>query len=128
MVVSYRPSPPVLARLRASTRLIALVLLVFLMKVGMVAACATHDFGDASGAAAGQAAAAAMLALDTGDDGQPPEPLAHAGCVDCHCHHAAALVTEATPPAWHVRGADPPIVTVRVHGVAPGQELRPPIL
>lgn len=128
MAVSRLPSPPLLAHLRASTRLIALVLLVFLMKVGMVAACATHDFGDASSAAAGQTAAAALLALDTGDDGQPPEPLAHGGCVDCHCHHAAALVTEVTPPVWHVRGAEPPIAAVRVHVVPPGQELRPPIL
>ena len=85
MAVSRTSSPPVLARLRASTRLIALVLLVFLMKVGVVAACATHDFSDASLAAAGQTAHAAASALDTGDEGDPPAPAAHGGCMDCHC-------------------------------------------
>lgn len=103
------------------------MLLVFLMKVGVVAACATHDFSDASLAAAGQTAHAAALALDTGDD-DPPAPSAHGGCVDCHCHHAATLAAQATPPAWNVRGAEPPAALARVHMVAPGQELRPPIL
>jgi hypothetical protein len=103
-------------------------LLVFLMKVGVVAACATHDFSDASLVAASQTAHAAALALDTGDDGDPPAPSAHGGCVDCHCHHAATLVSEATPPASHVRGDEPPAALARVHMVAPGQELRPPIL
>ena len=125
--MSARLSPPVLARLRASTRLIALVLLVFLMKIGMVAACATHDVGDAALGAAGQTASAAVGVLDTGDGGKAPEPLAHGGCIDCHCHHAAALVTEVTPSVRHVRGLDPPVVAVRVHGLIPGQELRPPI-
>ena len=126
--MSRTPSTPLLARLRASTRLIALVLLVFLMKVGMVTACATHDVGDASPAASGQTASAMLLALDTGDGGKSPEPLSHGGCVDCHCHHAAALVSEVTPPAWHALGAEPPVVAVGVHVVPPGQELRPPIL
>ena len=127
--MSRTSSLPVLARLRASSRLIALVLLVFLMKVGVVAACATHDFSDASFAAASQTAhAAAAAALDTGDDGDPTAPSAHGGCVDCHCHHAATLVSEATAPAWPMRSAEPPTVAARVHLVAPGQELRPPIL
>jgi hypothetical protein len=105
-----------------------LVLLVFLMKVGVVAACGTHDFSDASLAAAGQTAHAAASALDTGDDGDPPAPTTHGGCIDCHCHHAATLVSEASAPAWPMRSAEPPTVAARVHLVAPGQELRPPIL
>ena len=126
--MSARLSPPVLARLRASTRLIALVLLVFLMKVGMVTACATHDVGDTALGASGQTASAMLMALDTGEGGKSPEPLSHGGCVDCHCHHAAALVAESTPSVRHVRGAEPPAVAMSVHGLVPGQELRPPIL
>ena len=126
--MSRTSSPPAFARLRASTRLIALVLLVFLMKVGMVTACATHDVGDTALGASGQTASAMLMALDTGEGGKSPEPLAHGGCVDCHCHHAAALVTEVTPPAWHARGAEPPVVAAGVQIALPGQELRPPIL
>jgi len=101
---------------------------MFLMKMGVVAACAGHDFGDASLAAAGQTAQAAAVALDMGDDGDPSAPTAHGGCTDCDCHHAATLVSEVAAGAWPTRCAELPSVAARVHLVSPGQELRPPIL
>ena len=125
--MTRRSSPPILARLRASTRLIALVLLVFLMKIGMVAACASHDLGDAALAGIGHASPATMT-LDTDDGGKSPKPITPGGCMDCHCHQAAALVLEATLPLWQLRGAEPPVVVVPAHVVSAVQELRPPIL
>lgn len=124
--MSPRLAPALLTRLRASTRLIALVLMVFLLKVGVVAACATHDFGDAGLSPAEHASAS--VAVDTGDDGNPPEPIAAGGCVDCHCHHMATLVPDVLPRVSIAPAAEPPIVAVSVRTVCPGQELRPPIL
>ena len=46
-VLAFRPdSTLLLARLRASTRLAMLVLLVFALKVSTAAACVKHDFAD----------------------------------------------------------------------------------
>lgn len=122
----FRLAPAVLTRLRASTRLTALVLMVFLLKVGVVAACATDDFGGAGLSPTEHASAS--VAVDTGDDGQPPEPLSSGGCVDCHCHHVATLVPDVLPRVTLVPATEPPIVAVSVRTVCPGQELRPPIL
>lgn len=124
--MSPRLATTLLTRLRASTRLIALVLVVFLLKIGMVAACATHDFGDAGLSPAEHASAS--VAVDTGDDGNPPEPISAGGCVDCHCHHVATLVPDVLPRMALVRAPELPLVTVSVRTVRPVQELRPPIL
>lgn len=127
-----RSAPPLLlARFRASARLAAWVLLIFLLKIGMVAACTVDEMQDSTRALT----SSATLSPDTVTLGDglaadaPSSPLSHAvgGCLDCHCHHAAALppviVTLAGPPAM-LRRVLPsiamPIGVVR-------NELRPPI-
>ena len=121
-------APTLLARLRASTRLIALALIVFLLKVGLVAACASHDFSDAAVTAAEQTPAKAPMQADTDDGGKPVEPKASGDCVDCHCHHVATLIADFVPRIAVAPAAEPPNVAVSARTVSPGQELRPPIV
>lgn len=128
-----RPTRPLLmARLRASARVAAWVLLVFLLKVGMVAACTVEELQDSSSGATSTAPLATdtVVPAEASDPESPSSVLSHAagGCLDCHCHHAAALppviVTLAGPPAMPRVGVPPiamPVGVVR-------NELRPPIL
>ena len=104
------------------------MLVVFVLKLGLVAACASHDFSDEAVAAAEQAPAKAQLQGDTGDDGQPPEPSASGGCVDCHCHHLATLVADVLPHVTVAPASEPASVPVSERSVSPVQELRPPIV
>lgn len=132
--MSRSASPLLLARFRASARLASWVLLVFMLKIGMVAACTVDEMQDSTGVLTSAAVLAAdSVALADGTDAEADtqsSPLSHAagGCVDCHCHHATALppvmVTLAGPPAMTRRILPPiamPIGVVR-------NELRPPIL
>lgn len=128
-----RNSPPLLmARLRASVRVAAWVLLVFLLKVGMVAACTVDEMQDSTwGVTSTQVPATdAALPAEASEADEPSSLLAHAagGCLDCHCHHAAALppmtVTLAGPPA--MPRVLPPPVAMPIG--AARNELRPPIL
>ena len=125
------PSRPnstlLLARLRDSTRLAMLVLLVFALKVGMAAACVKHDFA-ALGLGAGDTQQAVVQATNTDADDASKTLLTHAAtCSHCGCHHASALPT-STPLAFAVlprgglayRSGTPP-------SAAPRQDLRPPI-
>ena len=50
------------------------------------------------------------------------------GCVDCHCHHAATLITDLQPRVNAAPATNPPSVLASVRTVQPGQELRPPIV
>ena len=87
-----RTSPPVINRLRASTRLAVLVLFVFFIKIGAAAACAKHDFGDL-GFDSGQTSSVISQAVpvDAGGD-QSPVLLGHVSmCGHCGCQHASAL-------------------------------------
>ena len=130
---SMRMSPPLLmVRLRASARVAAWVLLVFLLKVGMVAACTVDEMQDNTWGVASteMMATNAAMSTDNPDGDAPSSVLSHVagGCLDCHCHHAAALppvmVTLAGPPAMTRRvlpSIAMPIGVVR-------NELCPPIL
>ena len=128
-----RTSPPLLmARLRASVRVAAWVRLVFLLKVGMVAACTVDEMQDSTWGATSTQGPAADTALtpDASAADDPSSLLSHAagGCLDCHCHHAAALppvvVLLAGPPAM-ARVLPVPIAMP----IGPARnELRPPIL
>ena len=70
------PASSVLARLRASTRLAAFVLLVFALKIGTVAACANHDYGQIDVGEAGHPVVSASIDDTPADKG----PLsAHSG-------------------------------------------------
>lgn len=128
------PSPSsrsVIARLRASTRLVAWVLLVFVMKIGMVAACTTHDLEDLR--LGGKAAAAASTAVVDNDtatsDGDTPNPAKHGNgvCVDCSCHHAAALLPDTLNLAFPPTDSELTRFFLQVRHAVPRRELRPPI-
>ena len=117
----------ILARLRASTRLAMLVLLVFALKVGTAAACVKHDFADL-GSGTGDTHQAVMQATDTDAGDASKTVLTHAGtCGHCGCHHASALPTSAVlafavcpREGLAYRSGTPP-------SAAPRQDLRPPI-
>lgn len=128
-----RSAPPLLlARFRASARLAAWVLLVFMLKIGMVAACTVDEMQDIAGFPTNTTTLVAdtVAQADNADPDAPSFPLSHAagGCVDCHCHHAATLppviVTPAGPPAMPRRVL--PSIAMPVGVVR--NELRPPIL
>ena len=119
------PTSSVLARLRASTRLAAFVLLVFALKIGTVAACANHDYGQIDFGEAGHPVASASI------DDTPAEkgPLStHSGsCTHCQCHHSVAILSQpfnalaVLAPALAIAGGPPVLFADR------RRDLRPPI-
>lgn len=126
--MAYPHSRPLIARLRASTRLVVMVLLVFLMKVGMVVACSANDF-EAAGSDGTSTTSVLAVIVDDGpsEDSKSPDPVPHASCVDCHCHHAAALTPETASVASSVTDAEPAGLFVHRRLTSPRRELRPPI-
>ena len=87
--------PPLITRLRASSRLVLMVLALFVMKIGMAHACANHDLIKQL------SANEQTVQLDKGDVAKTPavektgpEPSKHTlgNCPDCNCHHAAAML------------------------------------
>ena len=127
--MSSRPDrTTMLARLRASTRLAVLVLLIFALKVGAAAACAKNDFAESNFGISGTHGVI-VQATDTnaGDLSKTSFPPAGT-CRHCGCHHATALPTNPVlvvvpiPPdrAAGYRSGLPPSTYLRL-------ELRPPI-
>ena len=125
--MSTEPSIPFrLESLRRSTWLAGFLLLVCLMRVGMVMACAPHDFAESVAGGAHEVAA-----VQAGDDGTSNDPStgATAGhCLHCACHFSAALPAAIlATPALKVQ--DMHVHFQTHHGsVAPDRELRPPIV
>lgn len=115
-----------LDRLRRSARLAAFVLALFLLRIGMVAACLPSDLAELAHDAAQTEQRLHADAVDTGDDADSKHNEGH--CLHCSCHHAVTLpATMATPLA----------VTTEFVGVfarvpqataPPDLSLRPPIL
>ena len=120
-------SSPLLARIRASTRFTIWVLLIFVMKVGLVAACAAHDSEQGGLEGVTSVSSAGTTSDQTPTDSEKPAPLQHAGCVDCHCHHAAALLPQPATFNWVPADREPASVFVFARMAEPGRELRPPI-
>ncbi len=88
-------TPPLITRLRASSRLVLMVLVLFVMKIGMAHACANHDLIKQL------SASEQTVQLDKGDvsktpavekDGPDPSKHTLGNCPDCNCHHAAAML------------------------------------
>lgn len=82
----------VLARLRASTRLAVLVLLVFALKIGAVAACTQSDFAEldfGGGVGKGQAAGIHAPAGDKSTAPDQAKRVSVGACQHCSCHIAA---------------------------------------
>jgi len=127
--MTFRPrGSTILARLRASTRLAMLVLLVAALKLGAAAACAKQDYADLRlGAGNAQGAVVQAMGPGAGDHSEASLPLAGA-CSHCGCHQASALPTipaVALAPAPRERTADYPAGTPP--SIYPRLELRPPI-
>lgn len=118
-----------LGRLRASTRVAVLVLLVFAMKIGLAAACAKHDFTDLGLGSDTAHQVAASASTNTDGDAPGKGALPHAGaCNHCGCHHAAAVPVPAyalTAPLVHDRFG---YASETGYSAPAPQELRPPIV
>jgi hypothetical protein len=126
MEMSTMTSMPLrLESLRRSTWLAGFLLLVCLMRVGMVIACAPHDIAESL---AGGAHTVAVQADDdsTSNDPLPPSGAGH--CLHCACHFSAAL--PATILAMSaLTGQDMQVqFQTLLASVAPDRELRPPIV
>ena len=115
-----------LETLRRSTWLAGFLLLVCLMRVGMVMACAPHDIAESLAGGAHE-----VVAVQAGDDGTSngPSTGAAAGhCLHCACHFSAAL-SAATLTMSALTGQDMQVHFQTHRGsVAPDRELRPPIV
>jgi hypothetical protein len=127
--MTFGSSRTLLTRLRVSTRLAVLVLLVFALKIGTAAACAKHDFADLGlGSGDTHGAIAKALDADAGND-LSKTAFGHAGaCGHCSSHHASALPNESiltfasiSTEAVMYRSGTPPSAVPRL-------ELRPPIV
>lgn len=136
IAISVYPAPmmslahrTILARLRNSARLAALVLLIFALKIGTVAACAGHDFAD-MGLGTGNDHALVMSASDLDGSGDAKTALSsHLGsCGHCGSHHAPALAPEFSTFLVFA----PPCLSASLSALPPctqlSSELRPPIV
>jgi hypothetical protein len=126
MEMSTMTSMPLrLESLRRSTWLAGFLLLVCLMRVGMVMACAPHDIAESL---AGGTHAIAVQAGDDGTSNDPSSSAAAGHCLHCACHFSAAL-SAATVAMAALTGQDTRghFQTLRA-SVAPDRELRPPIV
>ena len=81
-----------LENLRRSTRWTIFALLVFLLRVGMVTACAPSDLAELA-AYGDNAVVVHSEGVDTGDEDE--HGAGH--CLHCGCHHAAAMPTGVAP-------------------------------
>lgn len=122
------PSMPFrLESLRRSTWLAGFLLLVCLMRVGMVMACAPLDIAESLAGGAH----AVVVAEQMGDDStsSDPSPGTAAGhCLHCACHFSAALPA-AILTMSALTGQDMQVHFQTHRGrVAPDRELRPPIV
>ena len=122
------PDSSLLARLRASTRVAMLVLLVFALKIGTSAACIQHDLADA-GLAPGDAHGLIVKAVDSNaGDESVGESGRLAACPDCGCHHASAVPQSVNAVAAILDVAVATHVPVAMANAMPSLELRPPIV
>jgi len=123
------PAAPrtLLARLRSSARLAVLMLLVFALKIGTVAACAQHDFAD-MGLGTGGDHALLVSGTDGSDDPStaPYEPM-QVRSSHCSSHHAAALTPTATTFVVIARRRLDATSSGLPPSASPSLELRPPI-
>jgi hypothetical protein len=125
MTMSIVPSLPFrLESLRRSTWLAGFLLLVCLMRVGMVTACAPHDIAELA-----TGGTHAVASAQAGDDGTSNDPSSGAGhCLHCACHFSAALsAASVAMPALTGQDTQGQFQTLRA-SVAPDRELRPPIV
>ncbi len=112
-----------LHRLRRSARLVAFALVVFVLRIGMVAACAPSDYAELSNHPDATAAVAVSAEVPADDDTQ--HSAGH--CLHCSCHHAVALpgaLVAPPPTAANFVGVS---LLIRQITAPPELSLRPPI-
>ena len=115
-----------LPRLRRSVRLAVLALAVFVLRVGLVTACAPSDLAESL---ATEPAAAASFHADIGEPSSG-DASDHSGghCLHCSCHHAAAVpaVMVICAPAVTATLVEMPLAAQA--NAPPDLSLRPPIV
>ena len=119
---SARRPANVLPRLRRSLRLAVLALVVFVLRVGLVTACAPSDLAESL---AGEPAVSGLHA----DNETAPDAGNHAGghCLHCSCHHAAAVPAVVLITAPVITATLVELPTVAQANAPPDLSLRPPI-
>ncbi|MBK6351785.1 MAG: hypothetical protein V9E93_03875 [Steroidobacteraceae bacterium] len=127
MLMSTVPSMPFrLESLRRSTWLAGFLLLVCLMRVGMVMACAPHDIAESLAGGAHEVVVAQVGDDSTSNESSPNTGAGH--CLHCACHFSAALPA-AILAMSALTGQDMQVHFQTHRGsVAPDRELRPPIV
>ena len=126
-MVTARATASVLSRIRASTRLAVLLLLIFGLKLGTAATCVGHDFADLGLGTIGEQAST-WNASPADSDGDPrPTNTEHASnCTHGSCHQVADAVLSASGFEPIIR----PALEVGVDGRPPTpalqSQLRPP--
>lgn len=124
------PSAPrllsLLPRLRRSVRLAVLALAVFVLRVGLVTACAPSDLAESL---ATEPTAAASFHADV-DDPSSPDASDHSGghCLHCSCHHAAAVQAVIVICAPAVTATLVGMPSAAQANAPPDLSLRPPIV
>jgi len=130
VMVSAAPRT-LIGRLRQSTRIAGLLLLVFALKISAASACATHDLAEV-GIFNAAGTANSEMAMETpaggSGDGLTEMGLGHSTCTHGGCHHSAALA-----PHTYVSLSDSTKgIAVRTSSLRPSaspqRELRPPIV
>lgn len=118
-------SPIRLESLRRSTRLALFALAVFVLRVGVVTACAPSDLAELMPGGVVDVAAH----VDAGDPAPDPDP-DHGGghCLHCSCHHAVTLPGALTAIAVESMGFVLITPTSAQANAPPELSLRPPIV
>ncbi len=110
-----------------------MVLALFILKIGMAHACASHDL------AKELSASADTIQVDHSDattgkkltvDNDSPSPAKHAfgSCPDCNCHHAAAMLPPVTETSVYKIQTAYFSTAAFFNQVAVRSNFRPPIL
>jgi hypothetical protein len=128
-MLTKRAATSVIGRIRTSTRLAVLLLLIFGLKLGTAAACVGHDFADLGLGTIGEQAST-WNASPADSDGDPrPTTIEHASnCTHGSCHQVADSVVSASGFVPIIR----PALEVGVDGrrltFVLQSQLRPPIV
>ncbi|MCB1054753.1 MAG: hypothetical protein KDD11_04485 [Acidobacteria bacterium] len=117
---------PLLSRLRGSTRWAVAALAVFVLRLGMVMACAPGDLSESLAFVADADAAPTAAVVDHGEqDGDQAHATGH--CLHCGCHLPAALPSPSLLAAVIETDSLLRGLVDAAPDVPPRRELRPPI-
>lgn len=113
----------VLPRLRRSVALAVLALAIFVLRAGLVTACAPNDLAESL---AGESAPFAGLHVED-DASTDPGDLAGGHCLHCSCHYSAAVPVVVLHTAALVGPAPVEVTFAAQANAPPDVSLRPPI-